>query len=247
MVDDIVDWNVYQRIGIDTVSFDDGGSGSGETVTHVFSNAGSYNVVLTVTDSMGESDSDVVSVLIKQATNPPVITDYDGPGKGSVNIEYSFSVNSFDFDPGDTVFYTFDWGDGTSYVSSVLAANSSFVVKHNWSKYGAYTVTVTAEDSVGASDVVSMLVLIDVIPIDGAINGYLVDEDSTDPFDMFDNSDTGDQTDVEKEETAYLIDSDDDGKWDHVYDTESGLTTFIDYSFNKWFVVYQQEMATPGF
>lgn len=51
--------------------FRDGQTGSGETVTHAFAAAGTYDVVLTVTDADGLTDSDVVRVQVSVADAPP--------------------------------------------------------------------------------------------------------------------------------------------------------------------------------
>ncbi len=47
--------------------FKDGNTGTGQTINHTFSSAGSYNVLLTVTDDEGASDSNTKTITI---TNP---------------------------------------------------------------------------------------------------------------------------------------------------------------------------------
>jgi len=126
-----------------------------------------------------------------------------------------------------------------------LSRNTSFNTTHSWSKYGIYTVTITAEDRIGSQDSETITVYIDVLPIDGDIKGYLVDEDSDNTYDSFNNTDTGEQTDVEKENNTYLIDSSGNSKWDHVYNPETGLSTYYDYVYQKYYNIYQQ--STPGF
>jgi len=143
--------------------------------------------------------------------------------------------------------YIFDWGDGTSTTSEVVASGISVTVSHNWSKYGVYEVTVTAEDNFFSITSESFIVLIDVIVVDGDIRGYIIDEDSTDPFDIFNNSDTEIETDVESEINAYLIDSDGDGNWDHAYDLEEGLMTYSLFVFQKYDPIFQEQLSSPGF
>jgi len=76
-----------------------------------------------------------------------------------------------------------------------------------------------------------------------------VDEDSNDPFDLFDNTDTGEQMDVDKENNTYLIDSDGDGKKDYAFDLETGLlSTFYEYVYQKYKKIFYDEInETPGF
>ncbi|SPD72924.1 hypothetical protein PITCH_A1590006 [uncultured Desulfobacterium sp.] len=56
--------------------FDDGQSGSGETVSHTYANEGTYNPILTVTDNSGLKDIDAGTVVVQ--ANPPV-ANHGGP------------------------------------------------------------------------------------------------------------------------------------------------------------------------
>jgi len=55
-------------------SFGDGASGSGATVSHTYSVAGSYVATLTVTDGAGAPDSATVTILVSEPTVAPSIT-----------------------------------------------------------------------------------------------------------------------------------------------------------------------------
>jgi PKD repeat protein len=57
-----------------TWDFGDGGSGSGVTVSHTYSVAGSYVATLTVTDTAGASDSASVTILVTDPIVAPSIT-----------------------------------------------------------------------------------------------------------------------------------------------------------------------------
>jgi len=217
----------------------------GPTPTFIYNESGDYTVTLRVYDDENSYDVKTTTVHISQPNYPPTIITAEGPTTGDANTEYTYTVNSTDLDANDTIIYTFNWGDGTNTTSGVLASNTSFNTTHSWSTYGAYTVTITAEDSLGSQDVETITVYIDVLPIDDGIKGYLVDEDSDDTYDSFDNTDTGEQTDVEQENSTYLIDSNGDGKWDHAYNLETGLSTYYDYVYQKYYNIYQQ--STPGF
>jgi len=229
--------------------FGDNTTGDGKTTTHIYSSNGTYHATLTVTDDEGATDSESFDVVISKANSPPENLDVSGPSSGNKNTDYTYTARATDSDIDDMLRYIFEWGDGTTTTSEVVASGELVTITHNWSSYGAYEVEVTVEDNLSAQTSTTFTVLIDVIVIDGDIEGYLVDEDSTDPFDIFDNSDTGDQTDVQKEEDGtYLIDSDNDGEWDHVYNPDMDvLLTYEDYIWEKYYKIAQEKLSTPGF
>jgi len=219
----------------------------GANPTHTYNATGDYTVTLKVTDDEGKTDTDEVTVTIAIANNPLTIITAEGATTGDADIEYIYTVNSTDFDSNDTVIYTFDWGDETNTMSSVLPRNTSFNTTHSWSKYGIYTVTINAEDGSGSLDSETITVYIDVLLIDGEIKGYLADENSNNEYDSFNNTNTGEQTDVELENNTYLMDSNGDGDWDHAYNSDTGLSTYEDYVYDKYYKVFQAELSTPGF
>jgi len=70
--------------------FKDGNIGSGETLNHIFSSIGSYNVLLTLTDDDGATDSTIKTITV--ASFQETISSLDTPEKLSdwmlKNIEY---------------------------------------------------------------------------------------------------------------------------------------------------------------
>jgi len=89
--------------------------------------------------------------------------------------------------------------------------------------------------------------LIDVIIIDDEIKGLIIDEDGSDPFDIFNNSETESTTIVGFDNGSYLIDSDGDKRWEYAYDSENGLITYYEFVYQKFFKIYEAKKATPGF
>jgi outer membrane protein assembly factor BamB len=78
--------------------------------------------------------------------NAPEKPSIDGPRKGNINTNYTYSAVTTDAD-GDNVSYYFDWGDGsnsgwTSYVPSGTSVN----LFHSWQKSGFYIIKVKAKD-----------------------------------------------------------------------------------------------------
>lgn len=73
-----------------------------------------------------------------------------GPTSGEIGASYSYSSSTIDID-GDTLYYLFDWGDGSKsnwigpYESGQIV-NAS----HVWNREGNYSIKVKAKDTYGA-------------------------------------------------------------------------------------------------
>ncbi len=223
--------------------FDDGTEEFGETVTHIYFSNGTYQVTLKVTDNEGAIDKDVFDVIILKGNNPPSIPIIDGPTAGHKNNNYEFSAVSFDAD-NDTIQYIFDWGDGVITITDFLQNGMPTFQTHSWTNHGEYVISVTAYDNQTESETSNYTILIDVYPIDDEIKGYLIDEDSEDIYDVFNNTETKKQTHVIIENGTYLIDIDGDGRWDYAFNLESGLLRYHDYLYEKYYTMYKD---TPGF
>lgn len=126
--------------------------GSGMTITHNFSVAGSpHKVTLKVTDDKGETASDELIITVR-SNQPPVAEA--GPNQsvspgGTVTFDASGS-----YDP-DGIIVSYDWnfGDGTAH-------GSGKSVPHVYSAPGNYTVTLTVTDNGGLSGVDTSLVTV---------------------------------------------------------------------------------------
>jgi PKD repeat protein len=123
-------------------NFGDGTTGTGVTASKVFSQAGTYNVTLTVTDDIGQTGTATRAVTVA------------GPGSGGVFPSFTFSPNnpavnqliffnaSSSTAPSAITSYVWDFGDGTS-ATGVTPAGKSYTVKGN------YVVRLTITDSAG--------------------------------------------------------------------------------------------------
>ncbi|RLF40407.1 MAG: hypothetical protein DRN12_05450 [Thermoplasmata archaeon] len=204
-----------------TWDFKDGSMGYGVNVVHSFTQEGLYDVVLTVRDAEGLTDSDTIEIQVTATGNyPPENLDVLGPTSGDKDAFYSYNISATDPD-GDSVKYIIDWGDGSSDTSSLMISGVTFTISHNWSSAGLFTITVYAEDEHGArSNSVTFTMSISVQPV-GDI-GYLIDKDSDNSYDTFHNSATGQETPVAKDDAGkYLIDSNGDDTWDYIYDVDT--------------------------
>ena len=69
-----------------------------------------------------------------------------GETEGKTNQQYTYTTQSFDFD-NDTLYYLFDWGDGTeSGWIGPYETNEEITKDHTWEKTGNYNVKVKAKD-----------------------------------------------------------------------------------------------------
>jgi outer membrane protein assembly factor BamB len=85
-------------------------------------------------------------VYYNNAPNKPSI---DGPRKGKINTNYTYTAVTTDAD-GDNVSYYFDWGDGTnSDWTSFVPSGSSVSLVHSWQKSRFYIIKVKAKDDCG--------------------------------------------------------------------------------------------------
>jgi chitodextrinase len=229
LVDSLLTFNGSQSFDQDgyiknwSWDFGDGSNETGEIVTHSYSNSGTYNVTLTVTDDDDAKDEDSITVVIITANSPPSNPIVAGETTGKKNVEYRFTAMSTDTD-NDNISYIFDWGDGSTSKTELLPNGTSTMQNHTWTSPGIFIVSVYAEDeNYAMSDNVELTVLIDVQYFDNI--GHFIDSDSDGIYDLFYSNITGDKTVLGQKDGSYLIDSDGDGKWDYVYNQTTGTTT----------------------
>lgn len=114
---------------------------SGSKVTHVYNKGGNYSVRLKVNDNKGTGcSSDMTAMNVAINTPPSAVLN-------TVNVACTGAVVSFDAtgssDPdGDTLTYTWDFGDGTDKQTGAK-------VTHVYSKGGTYSVRLTVDDKKG--------------------------------------------------------------------------------------------------
>jgi uncharacterized repeat protein (TIGR01451 family) len=124
-------------------NFGDGLSGSGETVSHEYSEAGVYFVVLAVTDDDNVVDSVGTLALVGLPTQPPTADAGRPPYSGQVGVTVVFDgTDSFDTD-GNIVDYEWDFGDDSAVGSGTATAS------HIYGASGVYVVTLTVTDDNG--------------------------------------------------------------------------------------------------
>jgi PKD repeat protein len=205
--------------------FDDGNTASDQIVEHDFTENGTYNVTLTVTDIDGENDTDWI--IINITNRDPVIefvTIYPDPAT-IVDVIY---INITAYDPdGGIVNYTWDFGDGNSYYETPddHGDNDAFDGKttHTYTEKNTYLVLIAVYDDDGNYSTTQFDIIIENIPPEVEI---------TDPPDDDTVSGTvtisGTASDMDDQKVSYVEIRIDDSEWFQPDDTSS------DSSWSTW-------------
>jgi endoglucanase len=122
-------------------NFGDGTSASGESEEHTFPTAGTYTVILTVTDESGLSDMESVTIQVVSSNpgsnNPPVAALEVSATSGTEPLVVNFDASQSSDPENDPLTYTWDFGDGQT-ASGVTSS-------HTYSS-GSYSASVTVSD-----------------------------------------------------------------------------------------------------
>ena len=136
--------------------FGDGNTGIGATPSHSYISIGTYSVTLTVND--GSSDSDPVATIARVPSNQVPVADAGGPYAAHRNQIIVFDGSATTDADGDTLVYSWDFGDGTS--------GTGVNPTHSYTASGNYPVTLIVTDGFDNSDPANASVIItNVAPV----------------------------------------------------------------------------------
>jgi PKD repeat protein len=121
-----------------TWQFGDGATGSGETTSHTYPDHGTYDVTLTVTDTLGATDDTTRTV---DSNDPPTARF----GRDCSGLECAFDAGNAT-DDGSITAYEWAFGDGET------ATTADPVINHTYDGGGSYEVTLTVTDGAGEQD-----------------------------------------------------------------------------------------------
>jgi len=118
--------------------FGDGSTDAGQNITHTYDAAGTYTVVLTVTNECGFEEV-TYEVVVVEPCDPPTTADFTwAPTQPVTGQEVSFNATS---DGSGPLTYEWDFGDGTT--------GSGQSVNHTFAAAGEYTIVLTVSNECG--------------------------------------------------------------------------------------------------
>ncbi len=133
-------------------NFGDGTTASEQTPSHKYAAAGTYTVVLTVTDNEGATGEKVKNMTVAAVSNSAPVADFTfAPALPGVDQEIQFTDQSTDADDNITG-WAWDFGDGTT---STLQNPT-----HAYTTAGNYMVKLAVTDAEGLTDTVTKQVVV---------------------------------------------------------------------------------------
>lgn len=136
-----------------TWDFGDDKSASGATVTHTYAAAGEFTAKLTVTNTKGLADDDIVRVKIIPTNLPPTASIKAEPARGVVGTPLTFQAVATDPE-NQPLSYAWDFGDG--------ATSHEADASHAFTAPGAHSVKLTVADAQGGQVSATL-----TVPVDG--------------------------------------------------------------------------------
>jgi PKD repeat protein len=108
-----------------------------------------YTVTLTVTDNNGGQNTIKKIITVSPLNKPPnTPSTPSGPITGLKKTTYTYTTDATDPN-GDSLYYTWNWGDGSSGWIGPYASGVISTATHKWNKAGTYPVQVKVRDIYG--------------------------------------------------------------------------------------------------
>lgn len=169
-------------------NFGDNTTGSGVTVGHTYTAAGSFTVTLTVTDNAGATGTTSQVISVTSNVAPVAVISVDR-STGAAPLVITANANASSDADGTIVSIAWAFGDGGTATGAV--------VTHTYAVDGTYTLRLTVTDDQGAmATTTATIVVITRVTLSGhitAANNTAVDSDVNDPLARFVSNDTSAQ------------------------------------------------------
>lgn len=124
-------------------NFGDGDTGSGIRPGHSYEAAGTYNVVLTVTDDRGLTNSSLPKQIVVSSTADPAAAFTVSPTEPLAGTPVNVNGLTSKAAPGRRIVaYEWDFGDGSPGANGPTAS-------HTYSQPGSYTIVLVVTDDLG--------------------------------------------------------------------------------------------------
>ena len=123
-------------------------SGRALRIAHSWQRAGRYMIAAKAEDSANASSpwSEAITIIINTLPGRP--DQPSGPGSGYAMVPYNFQTSAIDQD-GDSLNYTFDWGDGSLDALDLIGSGINVSSNHTWTVPGTYQIKAIALDRMG--------------------------------------------------------------------------------------------------
>jgi outer membrane protein assembly factor BamB len=115
--------------------------------THIYTEVGEYDVILTVTDDGENTTDDTTFAWIQETNSPPTIPEIDGPTSGFKGQTLSYLFMSEEPDETDEIWYYIEWGDGknTGWIGP-YGSGDIVTQSHQWFSIDTYVIRAKAKD-----------------------------------------------------------------------------------------------------
>lgn len=140
--------------------FGDGNTGSGQLASHTFTQPGSYNVTLTVTDQNGQSATATQSVTVNLAQPQPLTANISAPASAGVGQPVTFDGQQ-STSAGPLTSVQWDFGDGSTGGGS---SPSDLVTDHTYQQPGTYTVQLTLSNDLNQTNTTTFDITVQAAP-----------------------------------------------------------------------------------
>ncbi len=124
--------------------FGDGSSSNQAKTTHKYTQAGTFNYSLTVTDNLGAQSqvNDQIQITQGGGNQNPVAVAQVSPDPANINSDVTFDGSNSHDNDGQIASYLWDFGDRNT--------STSATIKHQYTQAGNYNYSLTVTDNMGA-------------------------------------------------------------------------------------------------
>lgn len=157
--------------------FDDGTTSDKQNPKHTFQKVGTYTVRLTVTDSDGLKDTDVIHVTAID-DYPPIAKASADTESGKIPLTVQFYGEGEDVDGSKLTYHWY-------FENTLLGKNDESTEKnptHTFYSPGIYLVKFTVEDENGKNDTDDIKIIVNERPIIKPILSWILNKITTGPF-----------------------------------------------------------------
>ncbi len=141
--------NIYYYIDWGDGTFDNwfGPFASGEEVnaSHGWDSEGDYEIKAQAKDKLDKKGEWSIPYLLRMGNHAPKAPDIDGPPRGKVEEDYTYTFVTTDYE-GDDIYYEIHWGDDTSDEKGPYFSGEEITASHIWVEPKTYIIKARARD-----------------------------------------------------------------------------------------------------